>query len=48
MTKKHLASSEGKVKYECSSMVEYLSDIFEGLGLILSTVKKERTVYTYI
>lgn len=47
MTKKHLASSEGKVKYECSSMVEYFSDIFEGLGLILALLKK-RTVYTYI
>lgn len=44
MTKKYLASSEGKVKYECSSMVDYLSDTFEGLGLILSTVEK-RTVY---
>lgn len=47
MTKKYLASSEGKVKYECSSMVDYLSDTFEGLGLILSTVEK-RTVYIYI
>lgn len=46
MTKKYLASSEGKVKYECSSMVDYLSDTFEGLGLILSTVEK-RTVYIY-